>query len=191
MRRVAVLTAAAVLLIAVAVAKRPRTAVTPYPTIEESVHLTSSVRTADPQQAFQLTRGFHDIEQGAWRWAAGRFSVVLRPPRRAGRLGAVLTVEFALPEPVMQRLHAVTLTGRVAGTTLEPETYRTVGSHVYQRKLSPSLMRSERVNVEFQLDKYLPAGTVDGRELGCVVSAVRLETAEAPDVETQAKPVTP
>ena len=52
-------------------------------TEEEGPALASMVATADPHAAAQLLTGFYGIEQNSWRWTAGRFSVVLRPPRTA------------------------------------------------------------------------------------------------------------
>ena len=50
-------------------------------TVEEAPPLSSTIATADPRAAAQLVSGFYGVEQNSWRWTAGQFSVLLRPPR--------------------------------------------------------------------------------------------------------------
>ena len=36
--------------------------------IRDSTQLSSAINVGDPRAAIQLLRGFHDIENNAWRW---------------------------------------------------------------------------------------------------------------------------
>jgi len=145
-------------------------------TEEEAPQLATTVHTGDPRAATQLVSGFYDIEQNAWRWTAGRFSVLLRVPRGAAEKGAMLKLRFNVPEAVLARVSTVSLAASVAGTALQPETYTQPGEFTYVRELAPKLMTREQERVDFYLDKFLPAGAVDQRELGIIVTSVGFET---------------
>lgn len=144
--------------------------------VEDSApSLSSVVHVADPRASMQLVKGFHDIEQGAWRWTMGKFAVTLRPPRNAAEKGAMLQLKFALPDSVIEKVKAVTITANVNGTTIESETFSKAGDHVYSKPVAASALTGEAVPVDFTLDKFLPPGSVDQRELGIVVSTIGLE----------------
>jgi hypothetical protein len=145
-------------------------------TIEESgTGIASVVHAADPATATQLIRGFHDIEQNAWRWTKGAFSVALRPPAGASQKGATLTLRFSLPEQVVERLSSVAISATVEGLALPGESYNRAGNHVYRRDVPPTALSAAIATVDFSLDKSLPAGTLDQRELGLVVNSVGFE----------------
>jgi hypothetical protein len=76
---------------------------------------------------------------------------------------------------VIANTKKVTLSASVNGTALPPETYSAAGEFEYTRDVDPKLLAGDAVNVEFTLDKFLPAGAVDGRELGLVASSVGFE----------------
>ena len=114
-------------------------AVTPYcrrktarvETVEEdNSQLASVVQTNDAKASLQLVKGFYEIEQGAWRWTKGQFSVTLKS-RRAGVKGAMLDLAISVPEPVLQRLQTTTISAVVNGAALEPETYSKPGQYNY------------------------------------------------------------
>ena len=145
-------------------------------TVEEtSIGLASTVSMADPKQAAQLAKGFYDIEQNAWRWTMGHFSVVLRPPAGAAQKGATLVVHFAVPGSITERLKQVALSATVNGTALPAETYSKEGEQVYAKDVPASALAGDAVTVNFSLDKFVPAGTIDQRELGIVVTSIGLE----------------
>jgi len=149
----------------------------PVETIEEApvAPLAPMVHAADPKAAFQLVKGFYEIEQNAWRWTAREFAVTLRPPARADDKGAVLRLKLTVPEPVIAKLRSVRLSARVGDSVLEPETYSKPGEYIYARDVPASALAGDAVTVEFALDKALPPGEVDQRELGVVVTSVGLE----------------
>jgi len=144
-------------------------------TEEEAPSLASTIHTADPKVAAQLISGFYGIEDNSWRWTAGKFTVLLRPPRTSAQNGAILTLKFALPDPIIGPLKSVSLSAKVNNTTLPAETYTKSGEYTYSREVPPNLMAGEAVKVEFAMDKALPPTGSDQRELGLVVSVVGFE----------------
>lgn len=137
--------------------------------------LATMVHMADPRTASQLVKGFHAVEQNAWRWTAGRFDVVLRPPAGAAERGAILHFRFSIPETVIGKLGSLSLSAAVAGAALEPATYSKVGEHIYTRDVPAGVLAGDAVTVEFALDKSLPPSDADRRELGVVASSVGFE----------------
>jgi hypothetical protein len=144
-------------------------------TDEDSASLASVIHMSDPSAAPQLLKGFHAIEEKSWRWTMGEFAVVLRPPRNAATKGATLHFRFTLPEAVLAKVKPVSLSASVSGTALPPETYTQAGEFDYSRDIDGKLLASDAVNVEFKLDKFLPAGTVETRELGVIATSAGLE----------------
>ena len=59
---------------------------------EGGPRLASSLKMNDPSAPAQLLHGFYGIEGGAWRWTAGKFSVLLRCPLGSAQRGATLSL---------------------------------------------------------------------------------------------------
>lgn len=144
-------------------------------TEEETPTMATVLHVADPRAPAQLVSGFYDLEGNAWRWTKGHFSVILKAPPGAAQKGAVLQLKFTLPDAVISKLQKISLSASIAGTTLEPETYTRSGQFVYTRDVPAKLLTSDVAKVDFALDKSLPPGPNDQRELGVVVSTVGLE----------------
>jgi hypothetical protein len=136
--------------------------------------MASTVRFSDPTTAGQLTSGFYGLEAKAWRWSAKQFSVTLRPPAHAAQLGAVLVVHLTYPASSFAKLGQIMLTASLGGTALEPATYPAAGDFIFRREVPADLLAGDAVRVDFSLDKAIPPGDVDKRELGLVVSSVGL-----------------
>ncbi len=134
----------------------------------------SVVKVADPRGAVQLIRGFHNVENDAWRWAMKNFTVSLRPPAGSATNGATLELKFTLPDAIFSQLGAMTIHARVAGAALSPETYSKAGDAVYSRDLPPSALQGDTVTVEFFTDKALPPSATDERELSIIVTSIGL-----------------
>jgi hypothetical protein len=143
-------------------------------TEEEAPALATVLHVADPQAAAQLVSGFYGIEQNSWRWTAGKFSVMLRPPRTATVKGATLQLKFTVPEVVIAKLKALSLSAAVSGTPLSPESYTQAGEFTYSRDVPASLLAGESTKVDFSLDKTMPPTATDQRELGVIVTTVGL-----------------
>jgi len=144
-------------------------------TEEEGPTLATIVHVADPRAATQLLSGFYGVEQNSWRWTAGKFSVVLRPPRTAVAKGATLQLKFSVPEVVIVKLKAMSLSASVNGTPLSPESYTQPGEFTYTRDVPANLLVGESAKVDFSLDKTMPPSGGDQRELGVVVTTVGLD----------------
>lgn len=142
---------------------------------DDPVGLMTMVHAADERAASQLIRGFHSIEQNSWRWTAGTFVITLKTPAGAAQKGANLTFRFAVPEVVLKKAGPVTLRATVAGTPLAPETYSKDGEYTYTREVPASALTSDAVDVEFKLDKFIPAGEEDQRELGVIMVMIGFE----------------
>ena len=144
-------------------------------TDEAGPTLASVVNMADTRASVQLLKGFHDVEGNAWRWTMGKFTVTLRPPLNASQKGATLVVKMNIPEAIMGKVKSTTLTANVNGVPIPGETYTKAGEYAYSKDVPASALGADAVTVEFALDKFLPPGASDQRELGVVVSSIGLE----------------
>ena len=86
---------------------------------EEGLDLVSAIHAADPRAASQLVRGFHDVEQNAWRWTRGKFAVTLKVPPGASEKGGMLELKFTVPDSVLTRKKKVTLSASLDGAAIE------------------------------------------------------------------------
>jgi SAM-dependent methyltransferase len=119
----------------------------------------------------RLISGWHDTERNGSRWTSREFSVGV-PAYLASRRRLCLRV--FVPDVVLSRLGPVRLTATVDGVELDPMVFAKTGLHKYSRALPPAAAAGERV-VRFALDKSVPAGELDQRELGIIVAALELE----------------
>jgi hypothetical protein len=140
--------------------------------------LSSVVNTSDPAVAPQLIVGFHEIEQGSWRWTAGKFAVAFKSPARSGGQAARLVMHCSVPEALTSRVGAVTLTAKLNGATLGVQKWETPGEYTFTAAVPASQLSADAVTVDFSLDKFLPAGQADARELGLIVTSVAIEAVE-------------
>ena len=136
--------------------------------------LLSVVPVDDPHADAQLVRGFYSLEGEPWRWTAGQFSVVLRPPPGASLEGARLELKLNIPDAVFQQLGALTLSATASGMPLAREKYTEAGSYVYARDVPASALTGDSVSIEFATDKVIPAGKIEKRELALIVTSVGL-----------------
>jgi hypothetical protein len=137
--------------------------------------LVSVVRMDDLNSSGQLLSGFYAIEDNAWRWTAGKFSVVLRTPPGAAQSGATLTLAFTVPEGLLEKFGNVTVTGYIHGAALKPAKYLKAGPDVYSANIPASLLAGDSIRIDFALDKSMPPG-VDKRELGIIAGSVGLSS---------------
>lgn len=144
-------------------------------TDEEPPRLAMMLSVADPRAATQLVNGFYSLENNSWRWTAGKFTVVLRPPRGADTKGAVLKFKFNLPDVVLNKVKTLAISATVNGTALSPESYTQPGEFTYTRDVPAKAFTGDAAKVEFTLDKFLPPSTSDLRELGVIATMVGFE----------------
>jgi hypothetical protein len=141
---------------------------------EPAAILLSVVSVADPAATVQLARGFFELESNAWRWTAGKFTVMLRPPAGAAERGARLELHFNLPGVIVDGIGPVTVSATLGGLSLAPERYTRPGDYVYTRDVDASALRSSGVAVDFATDKALPPTGADSRELALIVTNIGL-----------------
>jgi Dolichyl-phosphate-mannose-protein mannosyltransferase len=128
-----------------------------------------SLSTGDARAAKQLD-GFYDIENG-WRWSKGQFSITLG----SGPAHEKLVVQLYIPDSIIQKLGAITLTAKIGDHPLAPETYRKPGQYTFARDLESSWIHGGANRIDFSLDKSLAPTPADNRELGIVVLSAALE----------------
>ncbi len=143
--------------------------------------LPATAHAADPLAAAQLKDGFYGLEENAWRWTAGRFTVVLGIPEGAAEYGAVLSLRFSLPDAILARLGPVTLSTAVSGVELEPQTFTQPGLHIYERRVPAEALAGDTAKVEFRTDKAIPPSEADRRELALIFVSASLRRAPACD----------
>jgi hypothetical protein len=167
---ISVLTAVALTLAAAACKRTPQ-----VETIEDGNEpALSSVHAANLRGTIQFLSGIHELENNAYRWTMGKFSLILQPPQGTAQDGARLEFRFVLPDSVISRRKAVTLAASVEGQALAPETYTGKGEFTYVRDVPVSVLGAGPVKVDFALDKYLAAGEVEERELGVLFLSAAL-----------------
>lgn len=143
---------------------------------ELPIELLSSVNVADPRAEEQLVKGFHGLEQRAWRWTEQEFAVLLQPPPAVAGRGYSLEARLTIPGIAIERLGPITIAAEVQGEALEPETYSQEAEGVlYVRELPAGLINGENpVQITFRLDKAIRAGELDSRELGVIALSFAL-----------------
>ena len=145
-------------------------------TDEGPPRLATMLTLADEKTSPQLLDGFYVLEGGAWRWTAGHFSVLLAPPPGSAQNGAILKARLTIPKPLIDHVKTVALTATIQGTTLSPESFTQAGDFTFVRQVPAKLLDSDSVTVDFSLDRFLPPGAVDSRELGLIVSSIGFES---------------
>lgn len=143
---------------------------------EAAPSVASVLKMSDQAATVQLLKGFHSLEGGSWRWTAGRFQVLLRPPAGAAQKGATLSFAFSLPDVVIQKLSALSLSASIGSTKLTTEKYSKPGPYTFSADVPATLLTGETVIVDFEFDKSLPSGSVDQRELAAVATSIGLES---------------
>ena len=142
--------------------------------IQPVVHSRSfTMRDVDAMR--QLAAGIYGVEDGKWRWTAGDFSVVLATPGKASTRGADLSFVFYISDPIVRRTGPITLTVYLNEAEVGEMTYTTAGIQHFSARIPPRLLAQSPVAVDFHLDRYVPAGVLENRELGVIADSVSLE----------------
>ena len=131
------------------------------------------VRSRAVRQQAHLLNGWHRIEPAGWRWTEGRFAVAFHDCKRDG--GPHLRLNFAIPESLADQLCPLKLAAAAGGRELGAATFASAGEHLFQTRVPEKLRECEPLVIEFTLDKSVPPGPVDKRELGVVVTSVELD----------------
>ncbi len=138
------------------------------------VNLGSTLSMGDASVSKQLS-GFYQIENGSWRWTSRTFAVIMATPHATNQ-HAELLVQLSIPDALIQKLGAITLSARLGDHLLPTETYAKAGDFAFRRDLPTAWLAPPTVRIDFSLDKALPPSSADGRELGIVVRTVAINT---------------
>ena len=144
--------------------------------LDDTAGILPVIHASDPRAAVQLLRGFHELENNAWRWTTGEFAVALHPPNGAAQKGARLLFKFTLPDGAVAKIKSVTLSAKVNGVDLAPETYSKPGDFTYDREVPASALNADSVTATFKLDKFIAANDGDQRDLGVIMTLVGFES---------------
>lgn len=157
---------------------RPKRDLSQYTQEDPKSGLVSNLIVGNPKLAAQIKSGFHQVEEGGWRWVAGKFVVELRPPFASQKLGATLTLKGSLPEVLFAKTGPIHLRAKLNQTELPKLEFTKVGDFLYQVDVPASALSSDQILVEFTADKSLPPNTFpnDGRELALIVTSISLDT---------------
>jgi len=137
--------------------------------------MASTIQIADRSTDGQLIRGFYSPEQNSWRWTAGKFTVVLKPPPGAREKGASLILDFVIPDVAFDKMKGVTVSATSGSAAMTPQSFTTPGKHTYRADVPPSILSQDSAELNFSLDRVLSAKDY-GRELGLIVTSVGLES---------------
>lgn len=130
--------------------------------------LSEVVPANDSRVTSQLVRGFYELESGTWRWTMPKFAIRFLVPAQAKEKGAVLKCELVLPDVIYKSTGPVKLSATAGGTSLGEQPLAQTGDHSVSYAIPAAALTTETITVEFSLDKALPPGTVDPRELGLI-----------------------
>ena len=121
--------------------------------------------------------GFHEVEDGGWRWTKGIFTITLvRPDFEAEGV-----LELNIAEASIARLGPLTLSVVVDGKIVGKQQYSEAGRQRLVWRMEPIAGGAgERpVTMRFELDRYFKPGEVDQRELGVIVKSMAVYPASA------------
>ena len=153
-------------------AATPVAAEQPAPAPEEVLY---ELNFGENIEASRLLRGLYDSE-GPWRWTARTFSVSLDRPRADSPL--YVELDFALAKPLMDQFQSVTLSASANGHDVGSETFTQDGRYLFSKPLPPEALTSERIRIDFELDKAQNQGGQGGRELGLIAVSLALKGRE-------------
>jgi len=115
----------------------------------------------------QLERGWHELEDGCWRWTERAFAVRLR---RVAPERATLRFRFHLPAAIMDEYKRVRLSAHVEGVPLVSTEYAAPGEQLYICQIPDRVWVDGSALIQFELDKSIRPSPKDWRELGLVVA---------------------
>lgn len=136
--------------------------------------LEERINTADEAFAPQLLSGFYHVEERSWRWTKPAFAVALKPPRKASK-GAILVMQYSLPQAVLEQLKEVTISSSIDGIPLQPEKCNQTGMLELRREIPADALQGKTgVKIEFTVNPHLEPTPVDKRDLGLIVHSIGL-----------------
>jgi tRNA (mo5U34)-methyltransferase len=139
---------------------------------ERAFCLVRSRRLTDPGLTAGLLNGWHQLEEGNWRWTERCFSAEMQVPEDLS--DAKLELHFVYPDYLKQRIPSLGLKATIGKVLLGEAQYSTSGEHIFRAAIPAGLLRGGTVIVTFELDRAIPPDSVDRRERGIVALNVGL-----------------
>lgn len=130
----------------------------------------SYVNTGDVRARPQLLSGWYGIENASWRWMGREAEAALLVPRQAP-LNFELRIVFP-PDHMRKAGGPVMVSVLLNDTLFAQETYAEPGSYVIHQPVPPGILAAGTASVKIRLDRAVPPGDVDKRELGAVVQGL-------------------
>jgi cephalosporin hydroxylase len=121
-----------------------------------------------------ILRGVYPGE-GAWRWTAPVFAYALYPP--PGEKPVYLELDFAVPDELMEKASAVTVTAKVNGAEVARETYQKPGRELLACRVPAPLLSRRPAEVEFSVDRTF-TDPATARVQGLIVVSAGLKEPE-------------
>jgi tRNA (mo5U34)-methyltransferase len=122
---------------------------------------------ACPAYSVKLLEGWHPLEQNSFRWTSRQFSIELRKTMPLN--ARTFRLRFHLPEAVVRASGPITIHAKVNGAAFAPETFSMEGEYSYTIDLGRRISKGGPLRIDFTVDKALPAGDLDTRELALIV----------------------
>lgn len=126
-------------------------------------------RFADRPVNILYGRGWHDIEDGGWRWTEKQFAIRIVGFRKLD--GSQLRLGLYIPDIA----ETITIEAIANGIPLAPETYSKPGEYEFVRSLAPFGAADDDIRIDFNLSSALPPDSTDLRERGIVVASIAVE----------------
>lgn len=145
----------------------------PAPTLPP---LASSIAVDNKAVGAQFISGVGLPAEGLWTWTLGNsFAVELGVPPDAKQKGGKLSAKLSIHDNMIKQNHSLTITPRIGETDLTPQTYSKGGLTEYAATVPATALQSDRVRIEFKLDKTFKPGK---DELGVMLFGVTLSPSE-------------
>jgi 2-polyprenyl-3-methyl-5-hydroxy-6-metoxy-1,4-benzoquinol methylase len=135
--------------------------------------LVRSRNRTDPTVGAGRIEGWHELEDGRWRWTERRFSAALRMPQSLE--DSAVKLRFVIPQELLAQNGVVTLAAQVNGCRLPERTYGRPGEFLYREALPAETGAGSTVRVQFELSHAVAPHGDDERELGVCVAAIGIE----------------
>jgi SAM-dependent methyltransferase len=131
--------------------------------LQDVLFLTKAPATWAPAQ---LLSGWHELEDGCWRWTERTFAVRLQ----RGKLNySTLRFRFHLPPAILDEHKRVKLQAHVADVPLACSEYDTSGEQLYTCDIPNHAWIDGSAVIRFELDQARAPSPADLRELGVQV----------------------
>src|SRR5436190_9768516 len=118
-------------------------------------------QTNDLRVAGQLSKGWYQVEDGAWRWMAKEAEATLKNPQT---FPSQFEVRLSLPKGTMAAVGGpVTLSVLLNGKPLGEETYAKDGAYHFEKTVQPGMLGPEPITVTMKVNKAkgpIPGGDI-------------------------------